>query len=58
MHRFPGELVDGACVSVETEQDAPRSKPFDQGAGIATTAEGGVDERLPGGWLKAGYDVL
>jgi hypothetical protein len=57
-HRFPGEPLEGSGIPVDTEEHAARSNPLEQGARVATAAEGGVDERLPGGWSKAAYDVL
>jgi hypothetical protein len=57
-HRFPGKSLEGIGVSVDTEEHAPWSNPFDQSARMAATPEGGIDERLPGDWLKARYDFL
>jgi hypothetical protein len=57
-HRFPSKSLQRRGVSVETEKHSPWPKPFDQGSCIAAAAEGGVDERQPGLWLKAGYDFL
>jgi hypothetical protein len=57
-HRFPGESLEGGGVAIDAEQHAARPQALDQRPRVATAAEGGVDERLPGGWLKARYDVL
>jgi hypothetical protein len=57
-HRFPGKPLERVGVSVEAEQHSPWSKAFDEGPCIAAAAEGGVDERQPGLWLKAGYCFL
>jgi len=57
-HRFLGEPLDGCGIAIDTEQYAARPQAFDQRPRVATATERGVDERLPGSWLKAGYNVL
>jgi hypothetical protein len=57
-HRLPSESLEGGGIAVDTEQHAARPKALDERLRVSSTAQRGVDERLPGGWLKARYDVL
>jgi hypothetical protein len=57
-HRLLGESLEGGGVTIDAEQDAARPQALYQRPRISPTPQRGVDERLPGGWLKARYDFL
>ena len=57
-HRLPAESLEGGGIAIEAEQHAARPQALDQRPCVSPTVERGVDERLPGSWLKARYDVL
>src|SRR5712691_462434 len=57
-HRFPAKALEGVGIAIEAEQHATRPQALDKRPCISPTAQRGVDERLPGSWLKARYDFL
>jgi hypothetical protein len=57
-HRLLGEPLEGGGVAIDAEQHAARPQALRQRPRISPTPQRGVDERLPGGWLKARYDFL